>query len=124
MRILLIEDNAPLRKIAAKLLSAAGFDVLEAADGDSGIRLWREQGADLLLTDLHIGVPSGIQVAQELRAAAPALPVIIMSGSAVGDDELLTATKLLGSVGILAKPFQRADLLAAIAQQTAAHSHE
>jgi CheY-like chemotaxis protein len=121
MRILVIDDNGPLRRIAVKILSGAGFEVLEAPDGESGLRLWREHGADVLLTDLHIGVPSGIEVAQELRAAAPDLPVIIMSGSAAGDDNLLRAQQLLGSVGILEKPFRTADLLAAVAERAGTH---
>jgi CheY-like chemotaxis protein len=113
-----IDDNGPLRRVAVRILSGAGFEVLEAPDGEAGLRLWRERGADVLLTDLHIGSPNGIEVAQDIRADAPALPVVIMSGSMVGDDNLVRARELLGSVGILEKPFRTADLLAAIAEQT------
>ena len=118
MRILVIDDNGPLRRVAVRILSGAGFEVLEAPDGASGLRLWRERGADVLLTDLHIGVPNGIEVVQDIRADAPALPVVIMSGSMVGDDNLVRAQELLGTVGLLEKPFRTVDLLAAIAEQT------
>ena len=53
-RILLIDDNAALRNLLRLQLEAAGHEVLEAADGGEGIRLYRRQPADLVLCDLFM----------------------------------------------------------------------
>lgn len=115
MRILVIEDNQALRDITARLLASHGYDVLVAEGGNEGLRLWREHGADLVLTDIHMGDMSGVDVVREIRAALPGLPVVVMSGSSDADDlKLLRATAQPGSVGLLMKPFLRAQLLAAV----------
>jgi two-component system cell cycle sensor histidine kinase/response regulator CckA len=115
MRILVIEDNRALRDITAPLLASHGYEVLVADGGGEGLRLWREHGADLVLTDIHMGDMSGIDVVREIRAALPSLPVVVMSGSSDGDDlKLLRATAQPGSVALLMKPFLRDQLFATV----------
>ena len=80
-RILLMEDDEALRGLLARVLRSAGYDVVEAADGASGLAHWREGGADLVLTDIHMPDTNGIEVMLELRTFAPALPVIAMSAA-------------------------------------------
>ncbi len=106
LHILLIEDDAAVRGILSRMLEASGYAVIQATNGADGLRLWREQGADLVLTDIQMPDMNGIEVIVQLRAFAPHLPVIAMSGGGQSRDlDLLGDTKLLGAVGVLYKPF-------------------
>jgi PleD family two-component response regulator len=62
MRILVIEDERPLRDVLARLLQRAGHAVHVAEDGAAGLRLWQEVGADLVITDLQMPEANGIEV--------------------------------------------------------------
>lgn len=122
-RILLMEDDEALRGLLARVLRSAGYEVVEAADGASGLAHWREGGADLVLTDIHMPDTNGIEVMLELRTFAPALPVIAMSGGHRAVDlDLLGNARLLGAVSILAKPFSREEVLSAVAAALTAES--
>ncbi len=106
LHILLIEDDAAVRGILSRMLEASGYAVIQATNGADGLRLWREQGADLVLTDIQMPDMNGIEVIVQLRAFAPHLPVIAMSGGGQSRDlDLLGDAKLLGAVGVLYKPF-------------------
>jgi len=106
LHILLIEDDAAVRGILSRMLEASGYAVIQATNGADGLRLWREQGADLVLTDIQMPDMNGIEVIMQLRAFAPHLPVIAMSGGGQSRDlDLLGDAKLLGAVGVLYKPF-------------------
>jgi PAS domain S-box-containing protein len=109
--ILLVEDEAPVRKVVALTLERAGYRVLVASNGVEARNLWQTQGSKvaLLLTDYVMpeGV-SGRALAEELLTAAPSLRVIIMSGY---------STELAGrdfparrGVAFLAKPFELEEL--------------
>jgi CheY-like chemotaxis protein len=115
-RILLIEDDRSIRRTFARALTASGHEVSEAANGADGLRLWRERGADLVLTDMQMPQMNGIEVILQLRASAPTLAVIAMSGGdRSGDLHALRDAKLLGAVGLLEKPFPLETLIGAIA---------
>jgi PAS domain S-box-containing protein len=82
-RILLVEDDAPVRRLARLTLERAGYDVLEASSGVEALGLWAEHHAsiELLLTDVVMpeGV-RGLDLAAELRTGAPELTVVFTSG--------------------------------------------
>jgi CheY-like chemotaxis protein len=119
--ILVIEDDAPLRSVIARMLRISGYDVTEAADGAEGLARWREGGADLVMTDLQLGDMDGIAVVLQLRAQAPALPIVIMSGSAVAaDTKRLGDAHLLGGVTVVEKPFSWDTLTAVVRSALAA----
>lgn len=114
-RVLIIEDEPGVRHGLVRVLANAGYEVIESASGADGLRLWRERGADLVLTDILMPDTNGIEVILELRRAAPTMPVIAMSaGERSRDFELLGEAKALGAVSLLRKPFSRDELLAAI----------
>src|SRR2546430_4592169 len=77
-RILVIEDDALLRGAIRIVLESAGYEVLDAADGDAGLRLHREQGADLVVVDLYMPERDGLEVIREVRAEAPQSKIIAM----------------------------------------------
>jgi DNA-binding response OmpR family regulator len=110
-RILLIEDNDPVRALLRENLELEGHTVIEARDGQEGLDLFRQAGADLVITDIVMPEKEGLAVLMELRNAHPPVHVIAISGG--GQDYLATAT-LLGAAKVLVKPFPIAVLIAAI----------
>jgi DNA-binding response OmpR family regulator len=114
-RILGIDVEASLRDIVARLLAREGHEALTAGDGVEGLRLWREHGAAAVILDIHMPRADGIETLVQLRALAPDLPVIVISG---GDQTralgLLGDARLLGATRTLAKPFSLSELTAAV----------
>jgi len=114
-RILIVDDEARLRDVLARLLEREGHQVFTAGDGVEGLQLWREHGAALVILDIHMPRADGIETLVQLRALAPDLPVIVISG---GDQTqalgLLGDARLLGAVRTLAKPFSLSELTAAV----------
>ena len=115
VRILVMDDDALLRGALRVALEAAGYEVLEAADGDAGLRLQREQGADLVLVDIFMPHRDGLEVIRALRDEIPPPKIIAMSGGGqTGQVEVLRAAAAFGAARTLLKPFEPRDLLTAI----------
>jgi CheY-like chemotaxis protein len=116
-RILIVDDEASLRDVLSRLLEREGHEVFTAEDGVEGLRVWREHGAALVILDIHMPRADGIETLVQLRALAPELPVIVISG---GDQThalgLLGDARLLGAARTLAKPFSLSELTAAVNQ--------
>jgi CheY-like chemotaxis protein len=110
--VLVAEDEPAVRRLTRTVLERHGYRVLEAANGEEAIGLWRDHGrsVDLLLTDLVMpaGV-SGRELASRLRADRPGLKVIYFSGYSdeIGGRELV----LDGGERFLQKPFAASVLL-------------
>ena len=109
--ILLVEDEAPLRRMLQESLASAGYRVLEASDGTDAIRKWEKQAAsiDLLLTDVVMPLVNGRQLAQRMTAASPRMRVIYMSGYA--DDVIAYHGILDENTTLVQKPFSPGALL-------------
>jgi two-component system OmpR family response regulator len=121
-RILVIDDEPLARRAVVRMLETLGHEVREAGDGTSGLRLWREASADLVITDLAMPDLTGFEVIGILRAESPALPIIAMSGSLmVADQELVSQAAQLGAQ-LLGKPFSWEQLTAAVAAALPAES--
>lgn len=114
-RILLIEDNDLIRILLRDSLTPAGHAVIEARNGQEGLDLFRQAGADLVLTDIVMPEKEGLAVLIEIRKSHPAVNIIAMSGGGLGSGgDYLAAAKLLGAAKVLLKPFPIEGLLAAI----------
>jgi CheY-like chemotaxis protein len=114
--ILVVDDELALRNVMRRVLGREGHEVLVAADGAEGARLWRQSAADLVILDIYMPEMDGIELLVQLRTLAPNLPVVIMSG---GDQtrrlDLLMDARLLGAHSILAKPFSLDELRKVVA---------
>jgi DNA-binding response OmpR family regulator len=77
--ILVVDDEAPMRKLLSSNLKAAGYTVHTAADGSEALKLIDERVFDLLLVDVSMPGPSGFQVLEAVRRDAE-IPVLIVSG--------------------------------------------
>ncbi|AXS41711.1 response regulator [Breoghania sp. L-A4] len=112
--ILVVEDDADMRRIAAESLERLGYRVTVAADGPEAIAIL-EQGAefDLLLTDIRLpnGMP-GADVARRARTLSPTLSVVFMTGYA--ETARVGAAELGEDAILLRKPFRRIELARAL----------
>lgn len=116
MTILLIEDELLLQRLLTRYLEEMGHAVLVAANGREALRLFEMAPPDLVITDIMLPEMSGIEVILMLRARAPDLPIVAISGGDYSRSlDLLGTAQLLGRVTLLPKPFLGADLSAAIA---------
>lgn len=114
-RILIIDDDPVMRTSARHVLERAGYDVLEAIEGEAGMRLLRTESVDLVLTDIYMPGEDGFAVLRRLRLEWPGLKVITMSGGpSTGPADLNAVAATLGAARTLTKPFNRSQLLEAV----------
>jgi two-component system cell cycle response regulator DivK len=112
--ILYIEDNALNRELLRDLLQRTSYTLIEAHDGESGLKKALEERPDLILMDIQLPKISGIEATRLLRAesATAATPIIAITSFALsGDDQ---KAKAAGATAYLAKPYSPFDLLALI----------
>lgn len=113
-RVLLVEDEPLIRSAAAEMLHDAGFEVIEAQDGDEAARLIDgPDGFDVLFTDVRMpGTLDGLDVAMHFRQQHPAIPVLIVSGGAAN-----LASRLSGlepPAIFISKPYKLREVVAAL----------
>jgi DNA-binding NtrC family response regulator len=114
-RIMVVDDDAGIRRSLHTLLSRAGYEVVQAVDGSEAVRLWRESQADLVITDLHMPNKDGIQTIVELLTHSPGVPIIAMSGGGQTKRlDLLGNLTLLGSVLTIEKPFTLSEMMSVV----------
>ncbi len=102
--VLVVEDDPLVRTIAKRSLTDAGFEVLDAGDGNEALRtLAQHRQIDLVITDLAMPELGGRELAQRLSQSRPDLPIIFMSGYT--DDDLARRGLLEAGVLFLEKPF-------------------
>ena len=118
-KILVIDDEANLRKVLAAMLRRDGFDVTVAADGEQGLAEFNKNGADIVVTDLVMPKAGGMEVLRAVNAANPDVPVIIITAHGTVDSAV-DAIKA-GAFDYVTKPFDQAELSAVIAKAAKAH---
>jgi len=107
--IAVMDDEPGVRKLARDILQSAGYAVVEAADGEEGLKnVERDRGIGLVLLDQTMPRKDGSEVLAEVRATHPRLPVVLMTGYGAGAEAASVAD------GFLAKPFLPVDLLAVV----------
>lgn len=111
-RVVVVEDEDAIRRGVVDVLKVAGFEPIEAADGEAGLREARRADVDLVLLDLMLPKMDGVQVLQELRTTHPALPVIILSARGAEDDRVRGLR--IGADDYVVKPFSARELLARV----------
>ena len=112
--ILLVDDETSLRKLGKRVLSAAGYRVLEAADGAMALRIAAEEVGeiDLILTDVEMPTLGGRGMVDELNELSPGIRVLFMSGYT--DNEILRRGIRTSETEFLQKPFTAEALCAAV----------
>ena len=113
-RILLIEDNDLIRSLLRETLELAGHTVIEARNGAEGLDLFRQAGADLVITDIVMPDKDGLAVVMALREQVPPVNIIAISGAGNSAEDYLDRAYRMGAVKVLLKPFSIAALIAAV----------
>jgi len=115
-RILIIDDEEMFRQMLRQMLEKAGYEVSEAANGEAGITMFREQPADLVITDIFMPEKEGISTIREMKQDFPGLKIIAVTGGGNRRRgfEYLQFADRVGADRTLSKPFERQQLLAAI----------
>jgi CheY-like chemotaxis protein len=119
-RVLIADDEEPMRKLVARAIAMDGHDTVTAQDGAEALEiLVREQGAfDLLLTDIQMPIMDGIALALSVARDFPRLTILLMTGFA---DQRERASNLNAIAhDVITKPFSVADIRIAVADALAA----
>jgi two-component system, chemotaxis family, chemotaxis protein CheY len=113
--ILVIEDDDHLRGLLREVLSRAGHEVHEAANGELGMRRFNANPADLVVTDIIMPDKEGLETIMELRREHPSVKIIAISGGGAKlDAQYLPTAKALGADVTIEKPFEPREVIEAI----------
>jgi two-component system cell cycle response regulator DivK len=115
MRILCVEDNPQNMRLVRKILTSAGYEVLEASDGMSGIKMAETERPNLILMDVNLPDIDGLEATTRLKSQADmtTIPVIALTANAMhGDRERCLAA---GCNGYVPKPITKNELLNTVA---------
>jgi DNA-binding response OmpR family regulator len=109
-RVLVVDDEPPIRMLCRVNLEAEGLDVLEAPDGASGIDAARRESPDVILLDVMMPGMDGWEVADRLRAdgATQEIPIVFLTARADARDRARGLD--LGGVDYVTKPFNPSEL--------------
>jgi CheY-like chemotaxis protein len=110
--ILLVDDTEDIRDIWRRALSKAGFRVVEAVDGEDGVRKTREFLPHLVIMDMTMPLLSGVEASRRLKtdSATAAVPIIMVSA----DDDVKAEARAVGCEGFLVKPVRHPELISHI----------
>jgi YesN/AraC family two-component response regulator len=98
-----------------QILRREGYEVVEALNGKAGLKLYRENPTDLIITDLIMPEKEGLETIMELRRDFPDVKIIAISGGGkIDGEEYLFMAQKFGVQRTFAKPVARADLLKAV----------
>ena len=112
-KILIIEDDASIRKILSLRFKKLGFDVIAAADGQEGLQEARRHSPAVIILDLSLPKLSGEEVCKAIREDKnkkfAGIPIIMLTGKASDTDRIIG--KVIGANSYLTKPFRSGELL-------------
>jgi CheY-like chemotaxis protein len=108
--VLLIEDNPDVREALRDLLEMTGHSVLEASDGDGGIRMALAHTPDVALVDVGLPGVDGFEVARRIRAAAGTNSVVLVALTGYGGSDLQRRARAAGFDLHLTKPVEMSEL--------------
>ena len=111
-RVLVVEDDAAILRGLTDNLRCEGYEVLQASDGDAGLRLAREGRPDLIILDLMLPRLSGYEVCTKLRAQGAGTPILMLT--ARGDEADRIVGLDMGADDYVTKPFSVRELLARV----------
>ena len=112
MRILVVDDEPPIRRFLRTSLTAQGYSVLEATDGHDALNVFRRNAVDLIVLDLGLPGTDGFDVIKQIREQGSNVPIVILSAR---NDEAGKVKALdLGADDFVTKPFGMDEVLARI----------
>lgn len=121
-RVLVVDDEKTLRHFLRLNLQEQGYEVTEAADGQTALNLIEQQHFDVALVDLRLTDMGGLEIVRRLRQVAPTTSVIILTAYATLDSAVEALRQ--GAHDYLTKPFDTSELLASVADGISRQSVE
>lgn len=103
--ILAVDDSGSLRQMVAFSLKAAGYDVVQAVDGQDGLNKAKEKTVDLVLTDQNMPIMDGLTLIKNLRSLSSYQKIPILMLTTESSDEMKAKGRAAGANGWLVKPF-------------------
>jgi CheY-like chemotaxis protein len=116
--VLVVDDSSFQRRNLRFILEAAGHEVLEAANGEAGLALAREERPQCVLVDLIMPQLGGLELLSSMRRTSPGTPVIVVTADI--QDSVHEQCAAMGAAAVINKPVKGPQLLAAVAQALAA----
>ena len=115
-RIIIVDDDARVRLVIARMLTRAGHDAVEVPSGVAALEAYRQQPADLVISDMFMPDTDGVEITRRLRREFPDAKVVAISGGGAryGKELMLETAAALGAVRTLAKPFRTKELLSVV----------
>ena len=110
--ILVVDDEAPLRRVVASVLREEGYSVAEAGNGKEALDLLADTDANLVLLDMRMPVMDGWEFTESAKEQFPDVPILVMT--AARDAEKWA--REVGAVGFLSKPFDLDHMLEEVAE--------
>jgi len=113
-RILIVEDQEDNRMIMRDVLSSAGYDLIEAVNGEDGVNLAHSERPDLILMDIQLPIIDGYEATRRIKGSAElkSIPIIAVTSYALSGDQ--TKARAAGCDGYVSKPFSPRELLARV----------
>src|SRR6266540_2027405 len=114
-RILVIDDQEPIRRVVRRALEQDGHEVFDATDGEVGMEILESQSFHIVITDIFMPGQDGIVTLRQIRKRFPAVKVIVISGGdSSGMLDLRQDAELLGAVKSLRKPFTTREIVESV----------
>jgi two-component system chemotaxis response regulator CheY len=114
--VMTVDDAATMRKMVAFTLRGAGYDVLEAVDGNDALAQLRVRTVDLVITDVNMPGINGIDLVGRIRTMVNYRTTPILLLTTESDPEAKNRARAAGATGWIVKPFQPPQLLAVVAR--------
>jgi two-component system cell cycle response regulator DivK len=113
-RILIVEDQEDNRVIMRDVLSSAGYDLIEAVNGEDGVKLAHSERPDLILMDIQLPIIDGYEATRQIKGstALKSIPIIAVTSYALSGDQ--AKARAAGCDGYVSKPFSPRELLARV----------
>jgi DNA-binding NtrC family response regulator len=116
-KILVIDDDDIVRTTIGRILRRSGYEVVFAADGRRGVQQFRNEGPDLIITDIIMPDQEGLETILEIRRIRPDAKIIAISGGGrLGNADFLTMAEKFGAREIIAKPFDPSQLTESVSR--------
>ena len=111
MTILVIDDDEQMRALLRQVMEWAGYEVIEADNGRTGLASQRKHHADLVITDLIMPEQEGLETITTLKKEFPQLKIVAISGGGrIGPEAYLPTAQELGAHRVFSKPFDVREL--------------
>ena len=114
--VLAVDDSKTMREMVGFTLKGAGFDVVEAGDGEEALKILEDRAIDVIITDINMPRMDGISLVRTLRSRSEfdAVPILVLTTEIGGG--LKQEAKDAGATGWMVKPFDPETLVATLAK--------